>query len=168
MEYVPPSRRKIQKKEIAIESPTLVCKWCHESGHLSITCKYKGSMQEKKPDLGNVESFPSLTDSESVVTDSSPWKSNFNIDNFKDQISKITNNELKRIGSSAVSLDSMMSSQAELGVDEVDSLIYHNDHRLPDHHPYRYYYNDSILKLNDLYTPDFNKWWYVYLDVIKQ
>ena len=98
-------------------------------------------MQEKKPELNSIESFPSLNNVE--VNNESIWNTEFKLDKFKEHVSKLSNTQMKRIGSSAVSLDTLTSNYSELEIDEIDNIIYQNDNRLVDFHPYKSYY-DSV------------------------
>ena len=176
MAYIPPSKRNknIDKKEevgtddasgiVQTKTSVIVCKWCHQSDHLSIACKFKGNIQEKKPELNSIESFPSLNNVE--VNNESIWNTEFKLDKFKEQVSKLSNNDMKRIGSSAVSLDTLTSNYSELEIDEIDNIIYQNDNRLVDFHPYKSYYEFVSKKNDDLYTSEFNQYWYIYLDMV--
>jgi len=168
MAYIPPSKRNIKKEEITTPTkPTVVvCKWCHERDHLSISCQYKGCIQEKRPELSNTEVFPSLAKKIEVNNEDSIWNTNFKLDEFKEQISKISNGDLKRIGSSAASLDTLTSNYSELDIDEIDSMIHQNDSRLIDIHPYKSFYKSNSKQHENLFTNDFNQYYYIYLDHI--
>ncbi len=167
MTYIPPSKRNIQKEEIVTRPTVVICKWCHESDHLSITCKYKGCIQEKRPELNNIELFPSLVKKIEVSNEDSIWNTNFKLDEFKERISKISTSDLKRINSSVASLDTLTSNYSEIDIDEIDSMIYQNDTRLPDYHPYKSYYKYFSKPHENLYTDEFSQYWYVYLNMVR-
>ena len=162
MAYIIPSKRnreEIRKSPTIPIIPTtpivssLTCKWCHENDHLSLNCKFKGIIQEKRPNVKDNCLFPSLcnVDKQKEVS----WGNGFEIDKFKERVSKIEETTLKRINSSTISLDTLTSNYSELDRNDIDSLVFQSNTKLSIHHPYRVYYQFS----NENYSTDFLKWW---------
>lgn len=157
MAYIPPSQRNKKSNDNEIKKPSAVikCKWCHQNDHLSINCKFKGTIQEEKPDILDNTFFPELQ--KNIQFSSSTSTSNW-ID--QDKIKKVMTEDkdktlaLKRVSSSNISLDTAVSNYSELDLDEINNIIISNIH------PYTSYYKYTSEFTEDLYTTEFNQWWY--------
>ena len=163
--YVLPSRRKAEaeKQKPQSKPSEMVCKWCHESGHLSIHCNFKGKVLPKKPQLDSVEDFPSLVE-DSRINDVQKdlkvtWHTPINIDTLRNIATSQPDKKITRINSSVASLDTLTSCYSEHDSRLEDMISIPSIDKV---HPYKAYYDikqpTDLLKLTD--DLDFRISWY--------
>ena len=160
MSYIPPNQRKKKAAPSPQPIPIAVCKWCHESGHLSINCKYKGTILDRKPDLDSGSDFPSLNNTPESINTTPIWGNKLDVESLKETLINHEKESLKRIHSSNVSLDTLTSA-TEQELDNVDELVYHNNIILKDIHPYESFYKHQMD--TNPYNKAFYEWWLIYL-----
>lgn len=152
--YTLPSQRNKTKPPPRLSSPELVCKWCHEVGHLSINCKFKGTILQKKPQLCDTDTFPKLG-IESVEPPTVKWKRTLSNEQLKNLPAPAPEKKIMRINSSNISLDTLTSN------DSMPNDMLHN-RTTKDIHPYNAYYSlknsCQITKLMEV--PEFLIHWY--------
>lgn len=166
MTYVLPSRRnkpevKPLPDDVKQKSAVVRCKWCHETTHLSIFCKYKGTVLDKRPELECPDTFPNLPTSSSTSSNndvSNGWGSGLSLTDLKDKIKPSSSlQEMKRVNSSMVSLDTL--STIEHTQEEINEFITCSNKQFEFCHPYEAYYSD--FHDNDLNSGQFKKWYNV-------
>ena len=166
MLYVIPSQRnKIDNNVLPPKQHVVqLCRWCHKPGHLSFTCKFKGTVLEKKPNMVDNDSFPSLDGCDKSIhspLENNKWGSSFSLDSLREKTKKIDNNTIKRNYSSNISLDSLTST-GSYDSNELFEYIHNTNDYMEKEHPYTSYY--KYLKKDICYDPAFNMWWMVELD----
>lgn len=155
--YVLPSKRNIISEQPP--SSKIVCKWCHEPGHLSISCKFKGQVQQKKPEMFNTQEFPRLNPNISTPQKETTWGKILNIELLKKIPHSMEEKRLTRVSSSNLSLDTLTSTGSEMD-SELEEMIHTIS--MKDVHPYDAYYMLKIpLKITRFMEDlEFKTFWY--------
>jgi len=167
MAYVIPSKRNKPEpvplpNSIINPSAREGCKWCHSIDHLSFTCKYKGTVLDKRPDLSSYESFPSLGE-ETPNRNENMWASKDLLDGIKEWNSPINSNILPKVSSSKLSLDTLTSDTTEYDTHDIDDFVRSTMSYLEVPHPFKYHYKNNMNILDQFNTISFRKWWNIYL-----